>query len=187
MWESLLSSFTLVAVSEMGDKTQLLAFSLAARFRRPWIILAGVFVATLLNHALAATAGAWAASRLDPRWMGTVVGVGFLAFGFWTLKPDRLEEDGETSHFGAFVTTTLLFFAAEMGDKTQFATIGLAARYADAATVTVGTTLGMMLTNGLAVFLGDRLAPRVQLPIVRWIAAGLFFVFAAVTLVLTWR
>lgn len=187
MMETFLSSFTLVAASEMGDKTQLLAFSLAARFRKPWPILAGVFVATILNHALAAGVGAWFSAQISPRWMGTILGLSFLVFGLWTLKPDTLEESGENSNYGAFVTTVLLFFMAEMGDKTQFATIALAARYRDMVIVTLGTTLGMMVSNSLAVFLGDRLAGRVRMSWVRWAAATLFFIFGMTTLWLTWN
>lgn len=177
MLESIVSSFSLVAASEMGDKTQLLAFSLAARFKKPWPILAGILVATLANHALAATAGVWVAVQVSAKTLAIFLGVLFIAFGVWTLKPDSLDEQKKKPRFGAFVTTTILFFLAEMGDKTQMATIALGARFQSALAVTVGTTLGMMATDGLAVFLGDRIAHRVQMRWVRWFAAALFFAF----------
>jgi Ca2+/H+ antiporter, TMEM165/GDT1 family len=150
--EAIVSSFLLVAASEMGDKTQLLAFSLAARFRKPWVVMAGILAAT------------------------------FIAFGLWTLKPDTLEESEKPPRFGPFLTTVVLFFLAEMGDKTQLATVAMAARYHSVLQVTTGTTLGMMFSDGLAVFLGDKLAGRVQMKWLRWIAASLFFLFGAVSL-----
>jgi len=182
MFETLLSSFSLVAVSEMGDKTQLLAFSLAARFRKPGPVLAGIFIATIANHALAAGAGTWVASHFSPRTLAIGVGVLFVAFGIWTLKPDTLDDAGEEKDFGPFLTTAVLFFIAEMGDKTQFATMTLGARYGSAFLVTIGTTLGMMVTDGLAVFLGERLSERVQMKPIRWFAAALFLGFGVVSL-----
>ena len=183
MLETLLACFSLVAVSELGDKTQLLAFSLAARFRKPWPILAGILVATLANHALAASAGSYAAGLVSTKAMSLTLGGLFIAFGFWTLKPDTLDETGEKNSYGPFLTTAALFFLAEMGDKTQFATVALGARYANAFLVTVGTTLGMMVTDGLAVFLGDRIAGRVQMKPIRWFAAALFFAYGVASLV----
>jgi putative Ca2+/H+ antiporter (TMEM165/GDT1 family) len=180
--ETLLSSFALVALSEMGDKTQLLAFSLAAKYRRPWVVLAGILAATVLNHALASTAGTWIAAQVPPRVMAAILGATFIAFGLWTLRPDTLDGEGRPDRFGPFLTTTVLFFLAEMGDKTQLATVALAARYQAIALVTFGTTLGMLASDGLAVFLGERLAQRVELRFVRWVAAGAFFVFGAVSL-----
>jgi putative Ca2+/H+ antiporter (TMEM165/GDT1 family) len=180
--ETIGSSFLLVAASEMGDKTQLLAFSLAARYRRPWTVMGGILLATVLNHALAATAGSWIASQVPPRVMAAVLGVTFIAFGLWTLKPDTLDEARGQDRFGPFLTTTVLFFLAEMGDKTQLATVALAARYASVVAVTVGTTAGMLAADGLAVFLGERLATRVQMKWVRVVAAALFFAFGAVAL-----
>lgn len=177
MLESFFSSFSLVAASEMGDKTQLLAFSLAAKFKRPVPVLMGIFVATLFNHALAASAGVWISSQISPKTMAYVLGGLFLAFGLWTLKPDSLDEENRSHRFGPFLTTVILFFLAEMGDKTQMATIALGARYNSSLAVTCGTTLGMMLTDGLAVLLGDRIAHRVQMKWVRWFAAFLFFIF----------
>ena len=183
MLETILASFSLVAVSELGDKTQLLAFSLAARFRKPWPILAGILVATLANHALAATAGSFVAGLVSPKAMALTLGILFIGFGIWTLKPDALDESDGKRAYGPFVTTTILFFLAEMGDKTQFATVALGARYANAFLVTVGTTLGMMVTDGLAVFLGDRIADRVQMKPIRWFAAALFFAYGIASLV----
>ncbi len=183
MLETLLTSFTLVAASEMGDKTQLLSFSLAARFRKPVPILAGIFVATIANHSLAAGAGTWIAGHFGAKTMALTLGVLFLAFGVWTLKPDTLDEAAAPGKFGPFLTTVALFFLAEMGDKTQFATVALGARFQNTLLVTVGTTAGMMVTDGLAVFLGDRIAHRVQMKQVRWFAASLFFVFGIVSLV----
>ncbi len=177
MFESIFSSFALVAASEMGDKTQLLAFSLAARFRKPLPILAGIFVATVFNHALASSVGAWAAAQVHPHVLSFILATLFIGFGIWTLKPDTLDEGESSAKYGAFLTTAVLFFLAEMGDKTQFATVALAARFQSMFWVTIGTTLGMMVTDGLAVFLGDRLAHRVQMKWVRIFAATLFFVF----------
>lgn len=181
--EAIIGSFILVAASEMGDKTQLLAFSLASRFRKPWVVIAGILVATLANHALAASAGSLVSAYVPPRVMAGILAALFIAFGLWTLKPDTLEETKETSHFGAFLTTIILFFLAEMGDKTQLATVAMAARYKSVVLVTIGTTLGMMAANGPAVFLGEKLAGKVQMKWVRWVAASLFFLFGLASLV----
>lgn len=177
MFEAFLSSFTLVAASEMGDKTQLLAFSLAARFRKPVPVLLGILVATLLNHSLAATAGSWGAVYFTTKTLSMVLGVLFIVFGLWSLKPDTLEERKKENGFGPFITTAVLFFVAEMGDKTQFATVALGAQFKNVFLVTFSTTLGMMVTDGLAVLLGDRIAHRVQMKKVRLFAALLFFAF----------
>jgi putative Ca2+/H+ antiporter (TMEM165/GDT1 family) len=166
----------------MGDKTQLLALSLASRYRRPWPIMAGILVATTFNHALASWAGAAVSAWLPPRWMAALLGVTFLAFGLWTLRPDQLGEQREAGRFGPFVMTTVLFFLAEMADKTQLATIALAARYQSIVLVTVGTTLGMLLSNGLAVLLGEKLAQRVSMAWIRRAAAAMFFAFGAASL-----
>jgi Ca2+/H+ antiporter, TMEM165/GDT1 family len=176
-WEAVFSSFTLVAASEMGDKTQLLAFSLAGRFRRPWTVMAGILIATLANHALASSVGVWISAHVPPRAMAGILAATFIGFGLWTLRPDTLDEDEKPSRFGPLLTTVVLFFLAEMGDKTQFATIALGARFHSAVTVTLGTTLGMLASDGLAVFLGDRLASKVQGRWLRIVAAGLFFLF----------
>ena len=179
--EAIVTSFLLVAVSEMGDKTQLLAFSLASRYRRPWVVMAGILVATILNHALAASLGTWVSEHVPPRVMAGILAATFIGFGFWTLKPDTLEESKGPSGFGPFLTTTLLFFLAEMADKTQLATVALAARYQSVVLVTIGTTLGMLASDGLAVFLGEKLAQRVSMKGIRMVAAGLFFLFGGLS------
>jgi putative Ca2+/H+ antiporter (TMEM165/GDT1 family) len=182
MLETVVSSFLLVAASEMGDKTQLLAFSLSSRFRRPWVVMAGILTATLLNHGLASSVGAWVAESVPPRVMAGVLAATFVGFGLWTLRPDTLDEEARPGRFGPFVTTTVLFFLAEMADKTQLATVALAARYQSVVLVTAGTTLGMLASDGLAVFLGERLAAKVQLRWIRVAAASLFFAFGGVSL-----
>jgi len=181
IWETIASSFTLVAASEMGDKTQLLAFSLAGRFRRPWTVMAGILVATLANHTLASSLGAWISAHVPARVMAGVLAATFFGFGLWTLRPDTLDEDGKAPRFGPFVTTVVLFFLAEMGDKTQLATVALAARFGNVALVTAGTTLGMLASDGLAVFLGEKFAAKVQGRWLRIVAACLFFVFGIVS------
>jgi len=182
-WQALGSGFALVAASEMGDKTQLLAFSLASRYRRPWTVMAGILVATLANHGLASTVGTWVSAHVPARVMAGLLAVTFVAFGLWTLRPDALDDDRGPSRFGPFLTTAALFFLAEMGDKTQLATVALAARYRSIGLVTMGTTLGMLASDGLAVFVGERLAARVQMRPVRIAAAALFFLFGAISLV----
>lgn len=179
--QAILASFALVALSEMGDKTQLLAFSLATRFRRPWPVMAGILVATVANHGLASSVGAWISANVSPQILAAVLAATFIGFGLWTLRPDTLDETGGQERFGAFLTTTVLFFIAEMGDKTQLATVALAARYADVVLVTVGTTLGMLASDGLAVFLGEKLATRVSSSRIRWAAAALFFLFGGLS------
>jgi putative Ca2+/H+ antiporter (TMEM165/GDT1 family) len=186
-WEAILSSFALVAAAEMGDKTQLLAFSLASRYRRPWTVMAGILVATIANHGLASTLGVWISTHVPARAMAMVLAASFIGFGIWTLRPDTLDGAEKPSRYGPFLTTALLFFLAEMGDKTQLATVALAARFRSAVLVTIGTTLGMMAADGLAVFLGDRLSARVQGRWVRIVAASLFFVFGAASLWTAWR
>jgi putative Ca2+/H+ antiporter (TMEM165/GDT1 family) len=182
MLETIFSSFLLVAASEIGDKTQLLAFSLATRFRKPWPIMGGILVATILNHALASSVGSWISDHVPARVMAAILAATFIGFGIWTLKPDTLEESERPERFGAFVTSAILFFLAEMGDKTQLATVALAAQFHSVVLVTVGTTLGMMAADGPAVFLGERLAGRVQMKWIRWTAASLFILFGAVPL-----
>jgi putative Ca2+/H+ antiporter (TMEM165/GDT1 family) len=180
--EPIASSFLLVAISEMGDKTQLLAFSLATRYRRPWLVMAGILTATILNHALASGVGTWVSSHVPPRVMAAILAATFIGFGLWTLKPDTLEEDARSDRFGPFLTTTILFFLAEMADKTQLATVALAARYRSVVLVTIGTTLGMMASDGLAVFLGEKLATRAPMKWIRLAAACLFFLFGGASL-----
>ncbi|MDP3781469.1 MAG: TMEM165/GDT1 family protein [Sphingopyxis sp.] len=173
--EAMLTSTAVVALAEIGDKTQLLAILLATRFNRPLPIILGILVATLANHALAALLGASAASFLDSAMFRYVVGLSFIAMAVWTLVPDKFDdEDAPKPRFGAFLTTLVAFFLVEMGDKTQIATIALGAQYHDVVAVTVGTTLGMMIANVPAIFLGHELLKRVDLAKVRMIAAGLF-------------
>lgn len=180
--QTLLSSFLLVAASEMGDKTQLLAFSLAARFKKPLPILAGILVATILNHGLAAALGGYVAGLVSPDALRIGLAITFFVFALWTLKPDEHEDVSDQSRWGPFVTTTVLFFLAEMGDKTQLATVALGARFASILLVTFGTTLGMMVADGLAVFLGHRLAEHLPMQWIRRGAAFLFFVFGVLIL-----
>ena len=175
--EAILSSFALVATSEMGDKTQLLAFSLAAKFRKPWHVMAGILAATIANHALASAVGSWVSDHVPARVMAWILAVTFVAFGLWTLKPDKLEEEQKPSRFGPFVTTAVVFFLAEMGDKPPLATVALAARFHAMVAVTTGTTLGMLFSDGLAVLAGEKLAGKVQTKWMRYAAAGLFFAF----------
>ncbi|MFN7970933.1 MAG: TMEM165/GDT1 family protein [Acidobacteriota bacterium] len=179
----LLGSTVLVAIAEIGDKTQLLSFVLAAKLRRPYPIVAGILVATLANHALAGSVGVWIATLLSPTVLKSIVGIAFIAFGLWTLKPDTLDGDPRILGAGAFVTTTVAFFIAEMGDKTQLATVALGARYQQLTWVVIGTTLGMMVANVPAVIVGEALAHRVPMKTVRWIAASLFVVVGIATLV----
>ena len=171
------SSLLVVALAEMGDKTQLIALSLASRYRRPWSVLGGIFIATLANHALASSVGVWVASRLSAAVLGWVLGLGFIAFGIWTLFPDRVEEREPPGAWGPLLTTTVVFFLAEMGDKTQLATVALGARYHSTVAVTAGTTAGMMLADGLAVFAGTTLTRVLPMARLRLIAALLFFAF----------
>jgi Ca2+/H+ antiporter, TMEM165/GDT1 family len=180
--QAILASFLLVAASEMGDKTQLLAFSLAARFRRPWPIIGGILVATLANLALASSVGAWVSAHVPPHILAGILAATFILFGLWTLRPDTLDEDKGPERFGPFLTTVVLFFLAEMGDKTQLATVALAARFGSIVLVTTGTTLGMLAADGLAVFLGERLSAWIGAKGIRYAAAGLFFAFGAFSL-----
>jgi Ca2+/H+ antiporter, TMEM165/GDT1 family len=173
--EALLTSTALVALAEVGDKTQLLAIVLATRFKRPWPIIAGILVATLANHFLAALAGSQVAALLDGLWFRYLVAASFIAMAVWTLIPDKIDDlEEKPARFGAFLTTTVAFFLVEMGDKTQIATIALGARYHDVIAVTAGTTLGMMIANVPAVFLGNELIKRVPMRVVHIIAALLF-------------
>ncbi|MBO9517998.1 MAG: TMEM165/GDT1 family protein [Porphyrobacter sp.] len=173
--EAFLTSVALVAVAEIGDKTQLLALVLAARFRKPVPIVLGILFATLANHALAALLGATAAAWIEGAWFSTAIALAFIAMGLWTLVPDKLDDDGEPkARFGPFLTTLVAFFLVEMGDKTQVATIALGARFGDVLAVTAGTTVGMLLANAPVVFAGDALVKRVPLKAVRMVAAALF-------------
>jgi putative Ca2+/H+ antiporter (TMEM165/GDT1 family) len=181
--EAFLVSTGIVALAEIGDKTQLLAFVLAARFRRPLPIVAGIFVATIANHAFAAAIGAWITSLMGPEILRWVLGVSFLAMAAWTLVPDKLDDDEtELARYGVFLTTLIAFFLAEMGDKTQVATVALAARYHGIVAVVAGTTLGMMLANVPAVYFGDKIANKISLKLVHGIAAVIFAALGVATL-----
>jgi putative Ca2+/H+ antiporter (TMEM165/GDT1 family) len=181
--DAFLVSTGIVALAEIGDKTQLLAFLLAARFRRPLPIVCGIFVATIANHAFAAAVGALVSRLLGPDVMRWVLGIAFLGMAAWIMVPDEVGED-ETplARFGVFLTTVLAFFVAEMGDKTQVATVALAARYSSAVAVVAGTTLGMMIANVPAVYFGDRIAGRIPLQLVHGLAALVFAVLGIATL-----
>jgi len=182
--EAFFVSIGIVALGEMGDRTQLLAMLLAAKFRRPLPIVLGIHVATLANHALAGAVGGGVAPALGPDVLRWVIGLFFIAMAAWMLVPDRADDTaaGGRQRFGVFATTVLAFFLAEMGDKTQVATVALAARYADILAVVAGTSLGMMLANVPVVFLGDRIAKKVSMPLVHGIAALVFAVLGLLTL-----
>lgn len=182
--ESLFVSTGVVALAEIGDKTQLLAFILAARFKKPLPIVAGILVATVVNHGLAGALGAWITDALRPEILRWVLGASFIGMAIWTLIPDEIEEE-EThiaQRFGVFGATLITFFLAEMGDKTQIATVAMAAHYADPVLVVVGTTLGMLLADVPAVFVGDKLADRIPMRLVHTIAAAIFAVLGLATL-----
>lgn len=161
----------------MGDKTQLLALVLATRYKKPWTILLGVLIATLFNHGLASWAGAWVSSLIEPAVLTWILAITFFIFGFWILIPDKEEEIKQVGHFGVLITTVIAFFFAEMGDKTQLATIALGANYSNVVFVTVGTTLGMLGSNALAIFLGQKFLNRVPMLWVRRIACLIFIIF----------
>jgi putative Ca2+/H+ antiporter (TMEM165/GDT1 family) len=183
--EAFLVSTGIVALAEMGDKTQLLALVLAARFRKPWPIVLGILVATLVNHGLAGAVGAWVTRVLGPDVLRWVLGGSFIAMAIWMLIPDKLDdEEGKTvPRHGVFLTTVLAFFLAEMGDKTQVATVMLAARFQAWAPVVAGTTLGMMLANAPVVWFGDRITRRVPIKLVHTIGAVVFLVLGVLALV----
>ena len=182
--EAFLVSTGVVALGEMGDKTQLLAIVLAAMFRRPWPIVAGIFVATLANHAAAGAVGGWVAQAMGPDVLRWVIGLSFLAMAGWMLIPDKIDDDAAQGRrrFGVFGTTVVAFFLADMGDKTQIATVALAARYTDVVQVVLGTTFGMMIANVPAVFLGDKIAKKVSMRLVHGIAAVIFALLGMLTL-----
>ena len=181
--EAFLVSTGVVALGEMGDKTQLLALMLAARFRKPWPIVAGILVATLFNHALAGWVGEWVSHALGPDLLRWIIGGSFLAMAVWMLVPDKADEvEGGQARWGVFGTTLVAFFLAEMGDKTQIATVALAARYGDLVPVVAGSTLGLMLANVPAVFLGDKVATLVPMRVVHIVSAVIFAVLGVLTL-----
>jgi putative Ca2+/H+ antiporter (TMEM165/GDT1 family) len=181
--DAFLISTGVVALAEIGDKTQLLAFILAAKFRKPIPIILGVLVATIANHAFAGALGAWITSLVSPETMRWVLGISFIGMAIWTLIPDKFDEsEAKFARFGVFGTTVIAFFLAEMGDKTQVATVALAAQYHAFIPVVAGTTLGMMIANVPAVLLGDRIAGKIPVRIVHSIAALIFALIGVATL-----
>lgn len=181
--EAFLVSTGVVAFAEVGDKTQLLAFILAARFRKPVPIILGILAATLFNHGVAGVVGTWITSLLSPEALRWSLGLSFLAMAGWTLIPDKFDEgEAKLGHHGVFMATLIAFFFAEMGDKTQIATVALAAQYQALVAVMAGTTLGMMIANMPAVLLGDRLANRIPMRFVHGIAALIFALLGVATL-----
>ncbi|WIT13721.1 TMEM165/GDT1 family protein [Paucibacter sediminis] len=183
--EAFLVSTGLVALAEIGDKTQLLAFLLAARFRKPLPICLGILIATLVNHAGAGALGSWITALLSPGTLRWVLGLGFVAMAIWTLIPDQIDDEvegGKGLKLGVLGTTIVAFFLAEMGDKTQVATVALAARFDALVAVVAGTTLGMMIANVPAVLLGDRIAHKIPLRLVHGLAAMIFGILGVATL-----
>ena len=182
--ESLLVSTGVVALAEIGDKTQLLAFILAARFKKPLPIIIGILAATVINHGLAGALGAWITSTISPEVLRWVLGASFIGMAIWTMIPDKIEEE-ETQiaqRFGIFGATFIMFFLAEMGDKTQIATVAMAAHYSAPLMVVIGTTLGMLIADVPAVFAGDNLANKVPMRLVHSIAAAVFALLGVATL-----
>jgi putative Ca2+/H+ antiporter (TMEM165/GDT1 family) len=182
--ESLLVSTGVVALAEIGDKTQLLAFILAARFKKPLPIIAGILVATLVNHGLAGALGAWITATVSPEVLRWVLGASFIGMAIWTMVPDEIEEE-ETKvakRLGVFGATLITFFLAEMGDKTQIATVAMAAHYGAPVMVVIGTTLGMLIADVPAVYAGDKLAVKIPMKLVHSIAAGIFALLGVATL-----
>ena len=182
--EALLISTGVVALAEIGDKTQLLAFILAARFKKPLPIILGILCATVVNHGLAGALGAWITTTLSGDTLRWVLGASFIGMAIWTLIPDKIEEE-ETQvakHLGVFCDTLITFFLAEMGDKTQIATVAMAAKFPDPILVVIGTTLGMLIADVPAVFVGDRFAAKIPMKLVHSIAAGIFAILGIATL-----
>ena len=188
-FSAFISSFGLVALSEMGDKTQLVALLLTARFRKPWTIIAGIFIASLLSNGLASAFGSVISTAIPRHYLALALGILFVGFGLWTLKAE--DEEAETketkSRFGAFFTTVVVFFIGELGDKTQLSTIALGASFPNPVMVTLGTTLGMTFTDALAVFLGDRMAGKFKMRWIRVVAALSFFAFSLVSFYASFR
>lgn len=181
--EAFLISTGIVALAEIGDKTQLLAFILAAKFRKPVPIVLGILVATVANHGLAAALGSWITTLISPEALRWILGVSFIAMAIWTLIPDKFDEhDARFARLGVFGTTLIAFFLAEMGDKTQVATVALAVQYQAFFAVVAGTTLGMMIANVPAVLLGERIAHRMPVRLVHTLAAAIFAILGVVTL-----
>lgn len=181
--DAIINSFLLVFISEMGDKTQLLALVLAARFRRPAPVLLGILVATLLNHALASYVGTFIAYYVSTEVLKWTLAATFIGFGLWILMPDKDESYEDKHGWGPFLTTTVAFFFAEMGDKTQLATVALGAKFATPMLVLVGTTVGMLVADGLAVVFGHKFTEKVPMKLVHKIASALFILFGIGVLV----
>ncbi len=182
--EALLISTGVVALAEIGDKTQLLAFILAARFKKPYPIIAGILCATIVNHGLAGALGAWITTVISPQTLRWVLGASFIGMAIWTLIPDKIEEEEPqiAKKWGVFGATLITFFLAEMGDKTQIATVALAANYAAPVMVVIGTTLGMLIADVPAVFVGNKFADKIPMKLVHSIAAGIFALLGILTL-----
>ena len=182
--ESLLVSTGVVSLAEIGDKTQLLAFILAARFKKPVPIIMGILAATAVNHGLAGALGAWITASVSPDVLRWILGLAFILMAIWTLIPDAIDEDEArvANRFGVFGATAVTFFLAEMGDKTQMATIAMAAHYGAPLLVVIGTTLGMLIADVPAVFVGDKLASRIPMRLVHSIAAAIFALLGVATL-----
>lgn len=182
--EAFLVSTGIVTLAEMGDKTQLLSLLLAARFRKPWPIIAGIFTATVINHALAGALGEWLNNVIGPDVMRWILGASFIAMAIWMLIPDKIDDEDMSSHskWGVFGTTLVAFFLAEMGDKTQIATVMLGAQYQNFVLVALGTTLGMMLANAPAVWLGDKLIQRIPLRVVHVTSSCIFLVLGVLAI-----
>jgi putative Ca2+/H+ antiporter (TMEM165/GDT1 family) len=181
---AILVSTGIVTLAEMGDKTQLLAFVLAAKFKKPIPIILGIFFATILNHGLAGVLGSWITQILSPEVLRWVLALSFIGMAIWTLIPDKIDEDDSTiaEKSGIFLTTLVTFFLAEMGDKTQVATVAMAAHYSSPLMVVIGTTLGMMLADVPAVFLGNSFAKKLPLKVIHSIAAGVFLLMGILVL-----
>lgn len=175
--ETIFQSFILVFISEMGDKTQLLALVLAARFKKPLPIMMGILVATVFNHGLASYIGNYLNHFIDPLWMKWILSATFVGFGLWMLIPDKDEGLNQNYKWGPFLTTTVAFFFAEMGDKTQLATVALSAKFMSVVLVTFGTTLGMLVADGLAVYFGHHLTEKISMKWIHRIASGAFILF----------
>ena len=184
MINTIFLSTGVVALAEMGDKTQLLAFLLAARFKKPVPIILGIFAATVVNHGFAGALGAWITTVITPTALSWILGISFIAMAIWTLIPDKIEEEESSiaGRFGVFGATTITFFLAEMGDKTQIATVALAAHYSNILFVVMGTTLGMLIADVPAVFIGNKFAEKVSMKLVHGIAAAVFALLGVITL-----
>lgn len=182
--DAFLVSTGVIALAEIGDKTQLLAFILAARFRKPVPIILGILCATIVNHAAAGALGAWISAAVSPQVLRWVLGISFLGMAIWTMIPDKIEEDETKAagKLGVFGATAVTFFLAEMGDKTQIATVAMAAHYAAPVMVVMGTTLGMMLADVPAVFIAQKLAQKIPMKLVHGVAASIFAVLGIATL-----